>query len=188
MTVFKPQTKNDLKQAINLWCDNETEARQKYGDSNTWDVSLITDMSYLFQYKKFTGNISNWDVSNVTNMKSMFTGCKFNGDISNWVVSKVRDMSCMFHSSNFNGDISNWDVSNVRDMFLMFYNSSFNDNINKWNISNVWCGKNDIEEYIHKYNEILNRTINLENVKIYNKNNIEYIVIKKTANNVVIIE
>ena len=40
-----------------------------YGAMNTWDVSLITDMSYLFDGKQnFNEDISNWDVSNVTDM------------------------------------------------------------------------------------------------------------------------
>ena len=46
------------------------------------DVSLITDMSGLFYYFDFRGNISNWDVSNVTDMPSMFMFSKFNGNIN----------------------------------------------------------------------------------------------------------
>ena len=42
---------------------------------NDIDVSAITDMSYVFFYNNFHGDISNWDVSNVTNMTNMFIGC-----------------------------------------------------------------------------------------------------------------
>ena len=44
-----------------------------YGVMNTWDVSLITDMSSLFDSKQnFNEDISNWNVSSVTNMYGMF--------------------------------------------------------------------------------------------------------------------
>ena len=50
-------------------------ALSTYGHISAWDVSLITDMSYLFSNKiTFNDNISNWDVSNVTNMSNMFYG------------------------------------------------------------------------------------------------------------------
>lgn len=71
-TIFKPKTKEELKKAVNLWCDNKDEASNKYGDISNWDVSLIRDMSYLF-YKKynFNDNLSNWDVSSVYSMVCM---------------------------------------------------------------------------------------------------------------------
>ena len=43
-----------------------------------------------------------WDVSNVTDMSFMFCDSEFNGDISNWNVSNVTDMSYMFCDSEFN--------------------------------------------------------------------------------------
>ena len=124
-----------------------SEAIKKYGnkcDLNFIDVSNVTDMSYMFAYSyfngdisKFNGDISKWDVSNVKDMYGMFCKSSFNGDISKWDVSKVKDMSWMFSRSNFNGDISNWDVSNVKDMSLMFNSSKFNGDISKWNVSKV---------------------------------------------------
>ena len=66
-----------------------------------WDVSNVTDMSYMFYYcENFNGNLSDWDVSNVTNMAWMFYNCrKFNGKgLENWNVSNVTDMDYMFDS------------------------------------------------------------------------------------------
>ena len=68
-----------------------------------WDVSNVTDMSYMFYYcENFNGNLSDWDVSNVTNMSWMFYNCrKFNGKglgLENWNVSNVTDMDYMFDS------------------------------------------------------------------------------------------
>ena len=41
-------------------------------DIGGWDVSNVTDMSYMFYHSKFNQDISNWDVSNLTDMYSMF--------------------------------------------------------------------------------------------------------------------
>ena len=45
-------------------------ATKTYGPIENWDMSLVTDISYLF-YNKGTMNadLSSWDVSGVTNMR-----------------------------------------------------------------------------------------------------------------------
>ena len=107
------------------------------GDISKWDVSNVTDMSYMFWRCAFNKDISKWDVSNVTNMFSMFGCSRFNNNISDWNVSNVTNMQSMFYHSRFNQDISKWDVSNVTNMNLMFYWSAFNQDISKWDVSNV---------------------------------------------------
>ena len=76
------------------------ETQFKYIDISDWDVSSVTDMSYMFYgCKELTsvGNISGWDISSVTDMSYMFAFCKkFNQDLSKWNVSKVRYHSYMF--------------------------------------------------------------------------------------------
>ena len=109
-----------------------------------WDVSNITDMSYLFSgCLSFDGNLSNWDVSNVTDMKLMFEFCtSFNNGgssaISNWDTSSVTDMESMFSTANsFNQPIGSWNVSNVTNMAAMLSTSSFNQPLSGWDVSNV---------------------------------------------------
>ena len=47
--IFMPQSTEELQVAINLWIeDNSSPSLEYYGDINTWNVSLITDMSNLF--------------------------------------------------------------------------------------------------------------------------------------------
>ena len=113
---YYPKTKEELKDIIN----KRIESEGNDCNLNDIDTSNITDMSDLFEYSDFNGNISNWDVSNVTNMASMFFDSEFNGDISKWDASNVENMHGMFLRSTFNGDISTWDVSNVKYMGRMF--------------------------------------------------------------------
>merc|ERR1712032_978503 len=74
-----------------------------------WDVTLVTDMHWLFLgrfgtpypgVEKFIGDVSKWDVSGVSGiggMDSMFYGAhSFNGDISKWDVSRTTDMRWAF--------------------------------------------------------------------------------------------
>ena len=90
---YHPETKDELKNIIN----KRIESEGNECDLNDIDTSNITDMSDLFEYSDFNGNISNWDVSNVTNMTSMFTWSKFNSDISNWDVSNVTNSLNIFY-------------------------------------------------------------------------------------------
>ena len=109
MSIFSPNTKDELKTAVDLYCDNELVALKQYGIINTWDTSKITDMSGLFKDKEdFNYDISNWNVSNVINMSHMFSYAEsFNQDISLWNVSNVKDMYSMFERTElFNQDIT----------------------------------------------------------------------------------
>jgi surface protein len=106
-------------------------------DISQWDVSKVNDMSGLFMNSNFQGDISGWNVSNVKNMKGMFFQTHFDGDLSQWNVSNVRDMVAMFRNSDFQGDISRWNVSNVIYMNQLFMNSLFDGDISTWDVSKV---------------------------------------------------
>ena len=134
---------------------------------NNFDISYVTDMSYLFKDSSLTdfSFLSGWDVSKVTNMQSMFEGCTNLDDISglaNWKVDNVTNMEGMFEGctslKSLKG-LEDWDVSNVRSMSGMFASIIKNQNqhdalnpvdgyagemaidsvkpLRKWNVSNV---------------------------------------------------
>ena len=145
---------NTLRDAVQLWYDNEELARTKYGDINTWDVSQVNNMFKLFFEKEnFNSNIGNWDTSKVNNMSYMFSGANsFNQDISNWNTFRVTNMEEMFSRANsFNNGATNedpnhslltrdnaWNTSNVTNMMGMFNEAiSFNQDISNWNTSRV---------------------------------------------------
>ena len=90
--MIKPNNKEELKTIIS----NRIKVYGTECDLNDIDVSLITDMSWLFVNLVFDGNISQWNVSNVTDMSNMFHMSKFNKYISKWNVSKVMDNKEMF--------------------------------------------------------------------------------------------
>ena len=119
----QPKDKDELKKIIKARIDKEGPNC----DLNDIDVSLVEDMSWLFAYLRFNGDISRWNVSNVENMVSMFYNASFNGDISRWDVSNVKHMSGMFFVSNFNQDISNWEISKDCNTDYMFKNCAIKE-------------------------------------------------------------
>ena len=96
--AFKPQTKTELQIAADLWINDNASALEIYGRINTWDTSLITDISKLFDNQHtFNDDISNWDISNVSDVSKIFNNADaFNQDLSSWNVSSVTNMSDMF--------------------------------------------------------------------------------------------
>jgi surface protein len=134
---YKPKDKAELKKSIKGYPANKLS----YGDINTWDVTLVTDMAGLFaRLTKFNEDISAWDVSNVTTMSKMFYSVKaFNQPLGSWNVGNVTDMSNMFHEAkSFNQPLDSWNVSNVKNMAGMFLDAkAFNQPLNSWVVSNV---------------------------------------------------
>ncbi len=136
--------------SIDQWGDIAWQSMERafYGCTNLSipaadapDLSLVTDMSYMFSYaSSFNNSINHWDVSNVSNMAVLFANAgAFNQPLDNWNVASVDDMSGMFFfASTFDQDISNWDVTGARNMAEMFFRAgSFNQNISAWDVSGV---------------------------------------------------
>ena len=111
-----------------------------YRATDAPDLSGVTDMSEMFRFSSFNGDISSWDVSAVTDMSEMFALTdSFNQPLDSWDVSAVTDMSRMFwRADSFNQPLDSWDVSAVTDMSRMFWRAdSFNQPLDSWDVSAV---------------------------------------------------
>jgi surface protein len=115
-------------------------------------TSKIKKLSGLFNNAfVFNGNISNWDVSAVTDMSFMFLRAKaFNNGYApnekyilfpNYPPSngKLSTTYITFgEATAFNGNVSNWDMSAVTNMSFMFENAiAFNQDIGSWLLKSV---------------------------------------------------
>ena len=83
-----------------------------------FDTTNVTTMANMFENADaFNQDIGGWNVSNVTNMSFMFAGnfvnpTIFNQNISGWDVSQVTDMEAMFQNdTSFNQDLSVWNIN-----------------------------------------------------------------------------
>ena len=133
---------DNIRDIVALWFVKPKRVEELIGvPIERWDVSSVTNMSYLFsQRKEFNADISRWDVSNVTSMEAMFLDAHiFNQPIGCWNTSRVTTMVAMFHSAfEFNQPIGGWDVSNVTSMERMFVaTDDFNQNLSEWKTGNV---------------------------------------------------
>ena len=97
---YKFTNKEDLKTAVKESIKNATSAVATYGLIADWDVSCISDMSYLFyeppSYSySYELSIPSYSYSNEaeSNKAALDT---FDANISNWNTSGVTDMSGMF--------------------------------------------------------------------------------------------
>ena len=70
---FTPSSRSSLLAAINLWGVDSLAATLAYGEIAVWDVSYVTNMTFLFKDDSlFNSDISAWDISNVSDVSGMF--------------------------------------------------------------------------------------------------------------------
>ena len=136
---------------------NALETKQYEGkDYVSWDVSNVTDFSWMFNCAELLADISalaSWNTSSATTMRAMLsinrsltsvaaleTKQHEGKDYVSWDVSNVTDMSEMFDGASALVDISalaSWDISSVTTMNQMFYSASRVENpsaLEPWNI------------------------------------------------------
>ena len=139
--------------ARDAWCANPEIAYEEYGAIGTWDISRITDLSWVFcadsdthgdcnpACQSFNDDISGWDVSNVESLGGTFyQAYVFNQPIGNWNTARLINMGATFNDAYaFNQPIGNWNTARVEDVGWTFANAlAFNQPLNNWNTARVW--------------------------------------------------
>lgn len=125
-----------------------------------WDVSNVTDMSYLFfvsqpsfgYYPDINFDMGSWDVSGVTNMSYMFyqiEGVGAGTGIGNWNVSNVTNMSHLFEQVDLGVDLNNWNTGQVTNMSNLFTFADYNYSLSNWDVSNVVTMENIFAAFTH---------------------------------------
>lgn len=130
----------DMSHLFEPVLETGAQARFFFNGIETWDVSNVRDMSYMFCFaRNFNEDLSAWNVSKVESMRGMFQfASSFNKDISLWNVSSVRNMSSMFYdAAAFSQNLDKWDIKNVRTMRFMFMYARYFNHEPKWDLKDV---------------------------------------------------
>ena len=125
---------DSIREEINAHRDEIDRNELLIGD---WDVSEVTDMSYLFFSMQNFNQELRWDTRNVTRMDDTFNGCiSFNQPLA-WETGNVRTMKGTFQGCrNFDQPLA-WDTGNVTEMWGIFMRcEAFNQPL-EWDTTNV---------------------------------------------------
>ena len=116
------------KQELIEYLSSEIEKQGENVVIQNLDVSLVEDLSYLFETIAEgvrSLDLSGWKTSNAKDMNHMFNSL-YNlkeVNLSGWDTSNVKDICFMFRycTSLKSIDLSGWDTSNVEYMDKMFF-------------------------------------------------------------------
>eukprot|EP00392_Amoebophrya_sp_AT5.2_P006514 g6526.t1 len=128
----------------------KTDIEDRYGPVRIWDLSLLSDLSYLLprcreiaeisteRHRELWAHMAQALGTEDPSFLLIDTTVSAGWDISGWDVSGATSMSGMFQEcENFNSDISAWNVCKVEDFSEMFsYCEKFNQNLASWNVGN----------------------------------------------------
>jgi len=140
--AWTPENKAALKAQIGTYCIIAGVPSSMVGPApdnepiSDWDVSKVTDMSYLFNYcEYFNDDISGWETSQVTTFNEMFHYAQaFNQPLGSWNTESVTNFRYVFYSADaFNQPLDSWNTEKGTNFNRMFYSAdAFNQPLNMW--------------------------------------------------------
>lgn len=146
-TDMKTTKNSNIRTAVNLWTNNNSQAITAYEKIQQWQTTEVTNMQTDVSGSLNAPTILATTPLNNTNIHTAVDlwiddnskAITEYGDIQQWQTSEVTDMKLLFfNKTSFNGDIANWDVSKVTEMYGMFWNANaFNQDVSAWNTEKV---------------------------------------------------
>lgn len=105
------------------WMFGECYALTTIPSMNSWNVSSVTIMDYMFNWSAlFNQDISSWNTVLVISMSSMFDGAiSFDQNLGDWDIASVTDMHYMFDggvtlsTANYNALLIGWEAQAVQN-------------------------------------------------------------------------
>ncbi|WP_075344006.1 BspA family leucine-rich repeat surface protein [Tenacibaculum agarivorans] len=96
------------------------------GNLGTWNTSTITLMDSMFRNATMEEDINSWDVSSLKSMNYMFTGCEdFNSPLNQWnTINLESAIEAFSDTKTFNQNLGDWNISNVTDFTDIFRGTS----------------------------------------------------------------
>ena len=128
--TYLPVTDKTIRHLVKRWGEGffTEEERQKFGHISDWDVSQVTNMSYLFYcITVFNEPLESWNVDQVKNMSWMFCNATvFNQPLSSWNVGQVTNMRWMFYDARAFNQPPSWKVPENTSTYQIFVGTQIN--------------------------------------------------------------
>jgi len=89
------RTDDDMRTAVNAWCDDPVAAEAEYGHISQWDTKRVTNFMDLFRNKsEFNEDLSRWDLSSCREMNGIFDGASSMKEMPGWYTSFYSKYEC----------------------------------------------------------------------------------------------
>ena len=118
--LVKALDDNSIRSVLSEYRDEITAGtfRPAIGE---WDVSRVTDMSFLFDgWSDFNQPLDKWNTANVVNMAGMFAGASSFNQKLKFNTARVVNMSAMFEGASSFNQVIRFDTSSARYVASMF--------------------------------------------------------------------
>ena len=144
-----------LLTARDSWCSDPASAATTHGPIAEWDISQLTDLSFVFcaaegtsfysdngcnpKCAAFNSPLDGWDVSNVVTLRyTFFRARAFNQSLARWSMTSLRSLEQTFNGASSLNQPLPWVTTQLTNMKATFaYASAFNQALSSWDVTKV---------------------------------------------------